>query len=182
MIGIFTGSGKGKTTAALGTALSAALQGKRVAIVQFLKGSGYTGELAAIPQLSLAFSIRQFGFGCPDAAAIRSGEVQCKKCGQCFGQNRNPANGYVEQAWSYACEVAQESELIVLDEISHAVNRKLLQEETLVRWLREVKADVVLTGRNMPQAIIDLADFATQCHPVQHPMEKGIDARRGSEY
>ena len=182
MIRIFTGNGKGKTTAALGTALSAALQGRRVAMIQFLKGSGYTGELTAIRELSLPFSIRQFGYGCPFSAEIRSGAAVCTKCGQCFGQNRNPANGYADLAWQAAREAAADAELLVLDEVSHALNRKLLPLDAFVDWLRSLQTDVVLTGRNMPQILIELAEAATECQPLRHPMQQGIDARRGTEY
>lgn len=182
MIRIFTGNGKGKTTAALGTALSAALQGRRVAMIQFLKGGGYTGELASIRTLALPFSIRQFGYGCKIAEAIRSGEAVCTKCGECFGQNRKPENGYADAAWQAAREAAAEADLLVLDEVSHALNRKLLPLEEFVVWLKRLKNDVVLTGRNMPQEILEIAAAATECVPQRHPMQKGIDARRGTEY
>lgn len=182
MIGIFTGAGKGKTTAALGTALRGALDGRKVIIVQFLKGGGYTGELAAIDALPLALSIRQFGFGCHRAELIRSGAEKCSKCGRCFKQNRNPAFRFAELAWEFACGAVLDADLVVLDEISHAVNRKLLVEAVVVEWLTGVKADVVMTGRNMPESFIALADFVTECKPLCHPMENGIDARRGMEY
>ncbi|MDR3589134.1 MAG: cob(I)yrinic acid a,c-diamide adenosyltransferase [Negativicutes bacterium] len=183
---IFTGDGKGKTTAALGLAVSAAAKGRRAAVVQFLKGTGYTGELFAQRHLAPHLTIRQFGHGCPDAAAIQSGKQVCRKCGECFRQNRNPDNDYAGQALAFAGELlAQgETDLLVLDEVSHAIRRGLLPAEKVVELIssRPEKTDIVLTGRAMPQELLALADRITECRVVRHPIDSRIDARRGSEY
>ncbi|SMD06138.1 cob(I)yrinic acid a,c-diamide adenosyltransferase [Sporomusa malonica] len=182
---IFTGSGKGKTTAALGVAIQAAGNGQRAAVVQFLKGGGYTGELYSARYLDPYFSIKQFGFGCPIAVEIQSGEALCTKCGQCFRENRNPANHFAPQALAYAQELMNESvDVLVLDEISHAIKHKLIELEAVLALLngRTPGMSIVLTGRNMPPEIIEMADDASECRVVKHPIDSGIDARRGIEY
>lgn len=182
---IFTGPGKGKTTAALGLAVRAAASGQQAVVVQFLKGGGYTGELYSARYLEPYFSIKQFGFGCPIAAEIKSGQVLCTKCGQCFRENRNPANGFAPQALAYARDVLNQNiKVLVLDEISHAIKHKLINLEDVLDLMikRPPHVSIVLTGRNMPPELIELADEASECRVVKHPIDSGIDARRGTEY
>lgn len=182
---VFTGDGKGKTTAALGLAVAAAAAGRTVRVAQFLKGGGYTGELFAQHFLAPYLEIRQFGHGCPLAAAIRSGDAVCSKCGECFRENRNPSRRYADAAWAYAQAAADGGcDLLVLDEISHAVRRGLLAAEKVTGLLaaRPARMGVVLTGRQMPAQLLALADRITVCQAVRHPITAGIDARRGSEY
>jgi cob(I)alamin adenosyltransferase len=183
---VYTGEGKGKTTAALGYALATAAQGKKATVVQFLKGGGYTGELFAQKFLSPLLTIRQFGYGCQIAEAIKSGEARCRKCGQCFRENRNPEHGYADKAFTYAAEVlaAGEIDVLVLDEVSHAIRHGLLALDKVIHLLagRPPQVTIILTGRHMPDAISALADRVTVLSAVKHPMHSGIDARRGSEY
>jgi cob(I)alamin adenosyltransferase len=184
---IYTGDGKGKTTAALGLAVATAAAGRPATVVQFLKGGGYTGELFAQKFLAPHLAIRQFGHGCPQAAAIRSGEAKCDKCGQCFRENRNPSRGYAPAALAFAATALREAPpaLLVLDEISHALRHGLIELADVLRLLesRPPTTAVVLTGRHMPPALLELADRVTECRAVKHPMkDKGIDARRGIEY
>lgn len=183
---IFTGEGKGKTTAALGLAVRTAAAGRAAAVVQFLKGGGYTGELFAQDYLAPNLTIRQFGHGCPRAAAIRRGEAKCDKCGECFRENRNPARGYAAAALACAESLIREERpaLLVLDEVSHALRHGLIGENAVIGLVsgRPPATTVVLTGRHMPPAIMALADRVTECRAVKHPLSEGIDARRGSEY
>lgn len=183
---IYTGEGKGKTTAALGHAVATAADGKRAVVVQFLKGGGYTGELFSQTCFFPNLTIRQFGYGCPISGAIRRGETKCCKCGECFGENRNPERGFAEKALVYAEEVLDQGDvdLLVLDEISHALRHKLIdltRVENMIRS-RPEGVNMVLTGRQMPESILNLADRITACRVVKHPIASGIDARRGSEY
>lgn len=183
---IFTGEGKGKTTAALGIGVAAAAQGQQVVMVQFLKGGGYTGELFAQAFLAPKLTVRQFGFGCPIAAAIKSGEASCQKCGQCFRQNRDPALAYGRQAFDFAEAVLQngEADILILDEVSHAIRHGLLPLEKITGMIaaRPPHVTIILTGRYMPRALLALSDQATELVAVKHPIDAGIDARRGSEY
>lgn len=183
---IFTGDGKGKTTAALGLAVGAAAAGRRAVVVQFQKGGGYSGELFA--QINLpALTIRQFGHGCALAARIRSGDAVCAKCGTCFRENRNPANPYTAQALAFAARALHDDRpaVLVLDEVSHAVRRGLLSIEQVTGLIaaRPAGTTVVLTGRHMPEELIRIADQVTVCNIVKHPLrDLSIDARRGIEY
>ncbi|WP_425060748.1 Corrinoid adenosyltransferase [Sporomusa carbonis] len=182
---IFTGPGKGKTTAALGLAVRAAASGTRAAVVQFLKGGGYTGELYSATYLAPNFSIKQFGFGCPIAAEIKAGQALCSKCGRCFRENRNPANNYATQALKYAQDLLNGSVgVLMLDEISHALKHKLISLDAVLKLVttRPPGVTLVLTGRNMPFELIELAHQASECRIVKHPIDNGIDARRGIEY
>jgi len=182
---IFTGDGKGKTTAALGLAITAAAKGQQAAMVQFLKGGGYSGELFAQELIAPYFIIRQFGYGCHLSETIRSGKATCNHCGECFRQNREPGRDYAGQALTYAAELLRQgTELLVLDEVSHAIHRGLLPLEKVVDLVggRLPQVTIILTGRNMPERLLTLADQITECFSVKHPIEQGIDARRGSEY
>jgi len=183
---IFTGNGKGKTTGALGLAVGAAVNQKKVMMVQFLKGGGYTGELFATSYLQPFLTIKQFGHGCPIALQIKSGEQVCTKCGQCFRENRNPINQFAPKALAFATEALanHEIDMLIMDEISHAIKQGLIDKRSVLELLttRPAHIDVVLTGRTMPDEFIELAHQVTVCHPIKHPIQQGIDARRGTEY
>lgn len=183
---IFTGEGKGKTTAALGLAVAAASKGRRAVVVQFQKGGGYSGELFAQVHLP-SLTIRQFGHGCALAARIKSGEAVCSKCGQCFRENRNPASPYAAQALEYAALALRDEQpaVLVLDEVSHALRRGLLRVEQVIAMIaaRPAGTTIVLTGRHMPDRLLSLADSVVECRAVKHPLrDSNIDARRGIEY
>ena len=183
---VLTGEGKGKTTTALGLAVQTAAQGQTVKIVQFLKGGGYTGELTSCRLFGDNMAIHQFGYGCPIAAAIKTGEQVCTKCGICFRENRNPQRNYAGQALALARRFAADPavSLLILDEVSHAIRRELIGETAILELVhsRLSAMTIVLTGRNMPDAINGAADSVTWCAAVKHPMQAGIDGRRGIEY
>lgn len=183
---IFTGEGKGKTTAALGLAVGAAVNKQQVMIVQFLKGGGYTGELFAASYLKPFLTIKQFGYGCPISDEIKSGKQLCTKCGMCFRENRIPANQFAPKALAFAAEVLRTGkiDLLVMDEISHAIRHQLISKQAVLDLLttRPAHSDIVLTGRNMPEELLSIADQVTVCHAVKHPMQQGTAARRGTEY
>lgn len=183
---IFTGDGKGKTTAAVGLAVSAAANQEQVMMVQFLKGGGYTGELFAASFLKPFLTIKQFGYGCPIATQIKSGEKVCNKCGQCFRENRNPVNAFAPKALAFVTEVlaTETATFVIMDEISHAIRHGLIDKQAVVGLIknRAPHISIVLTGRNMPIELMEIADQVTLCKAVKHPMAQGIDARRGTEY
>ena len=183
---VITGNGKGKTTAALGRAALAAASGERVLVVQFLKGTGYTGELQAAEYWQGRLAIRQFGAGCIQSADIAAGTSECSRCGICFRENRLPEKRFAPLAFACAQEAAAsaEYELLVLDEISHSVNRGLLELIKVLEWVKKVsgKTRLVLTGRNMPPELIAMADEAIECAAVKHPITRRIFGRRGVEY
>lgn len=184
---IVTGSGKGKTTAALGYALREVLQGRKATVIQFLKGGGYTGELFSTLAFGNLFTIKQFGYGCPIAVELRAGRLKCTKCGSCFRENRKVEHAFGPQALVCAWEAVTSGDngVVVLDEISHALNHNLIDLQEVLRLVnsRHAGTDLVLTGRKMPAELIKLATIATSCEAVKHPLTNhGIDARRGIEY
>ena len=183
---VVTGEGKGKTTAGMGRAVLAAWSGERALVIQFLKGTGYTGELRAVDSWQGRLEIRQFGAGCPISAEIAAGLAECSRCGECFRGNRKPENRFAEQAFAsaQAAVLSGKWELLVLDEISHPLNKGLLEISQVVDWTRNISERIrlVLTGRNMPPELVAIADEATECAAVKHPLTRGIFGRRGIEY
>jgi cob(I)alamin adenosyltransferase len=175
LILINTGPGKGKTTAALGTAFRAAGNGMRVLVLQFLKGSWHYGELDSAEALSAAdgftYVIRQMGKG-----FVKVG-----------GAETDPDDlAMVEHAWNEAVTAIQSGEwdLIVLDEINYAIGYKMLDPERVAAVLRDKPEmlHVILTGRNAAQVLVDLADTVTEMREVKHAYQKGILAQRGIEF
>lgn len=176
LILINTGPGKGKTTAALGTAFRAAGNGMRVLVLQFLKGSWHYGELDAAEALDGAlgggsFTIRQMGRG-----FVKIG-----------GAETDPEDlRLVEQAWDEAATaiLSGEYDLIVLDEIHYAIGYKMLDAEKVADVLRRKPEmlHVILTGRNAHPVLVELADTVTEMREVKHAYTKGILAQRGIEF
>jgi len=171
LILINTGPGKGKTTAALGTAFRAAGNGMRVLILQFLKGSWHYGELDSAKLLGEGFVMKQMGRG-----FVKVG-----------GAETDPEDiRMVEQAWSEAAEaiLSGEWDLVVLDEINYAISYKMLDAAKVAEVLRRKPemVHVILTGRNAHPALVELADTVTEMREVKHAYQKGILAQRGIEF
>lgn len=179
LILINTGPGKGKTTAALGTALRAAGDGMRVLILQFLKGSWHYGELDAIEALGRVL-------GTPDDPSI-----VIRQMGRGFvkigGAETDPADlRLVEEAWADAANaiLSGDWDLVVLDEINYAISYKMLAPEKVAEILRQKPemVHVILTGRNAHPSLVELADTVTEMREVKHAYQKGILAQRGIEF
>jgi cob(I)alamin adenosyltransferase len=175
LILINTGPGKGKTTAALGTAFRAAGNGMRVLVLQFLKGSWHYGELDSAEALSgvadFKYVIRQMGRG-----FVKVG-----------GAEADPEDlQMVDSAWNEASAaiLSGDWDLIVLDEINYAIGYKMLDAERVAEVLRRKPEmlHVILTGRNAHPALIELADTVTEMREVKHAYQKGILAQRGIEF
>lgn len=185
MITVYTGQGKGKTTSALGEALLAFSEGKSVLIVQFLKGSTYSGELAGLNRLGIP--LVQFGVGCRWSGMIRTGLKHCTGCGECFRQNRDPeiALDLVRMAYDYVLNEVKRNtyQVIVLDEISHALNRGFLKLDQLQELLLSGSStNWILTGRGMPEDLKPWVDSWWDLNLLKHPFTKGVHSRRGIEY
>lgn len=168
---INTGPGKGKTTAALGTAFRAAGNGMRVLVLQFLKGSWHYGELDAAKTMGADFAIRQMGRG-----FVKVG-----------GAETDPEDlRMVEAAWAEAAEAigSGEWDLVVLDEINYAIGYKMLDPEKVADVLRArpEMVHVILTGRNAHPVLVAMADTVTEMREVKHAYQKGILAQRGIEF
>jgi cob(I)alamin adenosyltransferase len=171
LILINTGPGKGKTTAALGTAFRAAGNGMRVLILQFLKGSWHYGELDAAVTMGEDFVIKQMGRGFVKIGGAETDPEDLKM---------------VEDAWTEAAAaiLSGEWDLIVLDEINYAIGYKMLDPEKVAEVLRQKPemVHVILTGRNAHPSLVELADTVTEMREVKHAYEKGILAQRGIEF
>lgn len=171
LIIVNTGPGKGKTTAAMGTALRAVGNGLRVLMLQFLKGAWHYGELDAVQAFGDRFVMKQMGRG-----FVKVGGADADPEDVCM----------VEECWNEAAEaiLSGEWDLVVLDEINYAILYKMLDPEKVADVLRRKPENVhlILTGRNAHQTIVDLADTVTEMREVKHAYQKGIQAQRGIEY
>jgi cob(I)alamin adenosyltransferase len=168
-IQVYTGNGKGKTTAALGLALRAAGHGIKTYIAQFLKGQRY-GELDSVGKLSPFITIDQFGRDTFIHIQEDTDEQDIEKA----------------QEGLKACLDAMLSgkyQIIILDEINVALHFNLLKEEQVHRFLdqRPPHVEVVLTGRYAPESILERADLVTEMKEVKHYYTKGVKARQGIE-
>jgi cob(I)alamin adenosyltransferase len=190
LILINTGPGKGKTTAALGTALRAAGNGMRVLILQFLKGSWHYGELDAAEALNTALGSAESGAG-GAVGSVRAQNFVIKQLGRGFvkvgGAETDPEDiRMVEAAWAEAAEAILSGgwDLVVLDEINYAIGYKMLAPEAVAEVLRRKPemVHVVLTGRNAHPLLVELADTVTEMREVKHAYQRGILAQRGIEF
>ncbi len=171
LIIVNTGPGKGKTTAAMGTALRAVGNGMKVLMLQFIKGSWHYGELDAVKAFGDRFVMKQMGRG-----FVKVG-----------GAETDPEDvRLVEAAWAEAAQAIRSGEwdLVVLDEINYAISYHMLDPEKVAEVLRTKPemVHVILTGRNAHPTIVDLADTVTEMRQVKHAYEKGVMAQRGIEY
>lgn len=172
LIIVHTGPGKGKTTAALGTALRAVGQGLKVLMIQFIKGSWHYGELDAARMLGEDhLKIIPMGRGFVKVGAEKPDPEDVR---------------LVEEAWKFAADQIQHGayDLIVLDEIIYAISYKMLDPGKVVEVLKNKPEGihVILTGRNAHPALIELADLVTEMREIKHPYQQGVQAQRGIEY
>jgi cob(I)alamin adenosyltransferase len=190
LILINTGPGKGKTTAALGTALRAAGNGMRVLILQFLKGSWHYGELDAADALNASLGRLEADAGGETGSAPAQHFV-IRQLGRGFvkvgGAETDPEDiRLVEAAWAEAAAaiLSGDWDLVVLDEINYAIGYKMLAAEKVAEVLRRKPemVHVILTGRNAHPLLVELADTVTEMREVKHAYQRGILAQRGIEF
>jgi cob(I)alamin adenosyltransferase len=167
---VFTGNGKGKTTAAIGLAIRAAGHGYPVLFVQFMKGQRYLGELLLLEKFSLPIVFKQYG---------RPGFVHSRAC--------EPLDIYLAHQALETCRIQMRTgayRMVVLDEVNVAVDFGLLRTAEVLAVLKQRPSNVhlVLTGRNAPLEIMGLADLVTEMKEVKHPFLSGIGAQKGIEY
>lgn len=167
---IFTGEGKGKTTAALGTVLRAAGHGMKISIIFFIKGPSSQGEyktLLTLPNVKVtSFGLRQF-------------------------IHKNAGINPEEKAQAQAALAAAHEDitggrfdLVVLDEINVAVYFQLLEVDEILRLIKDKPPhiELILTGRNAHEKLVEIADLVTEMKKIKHPFDKGIKARKGIEF
>lgn len=167
---IYTGDGKGKTTAALGLGLRAAGCGLCVVMLQFLKTipSGETAAAAYVP----GFSIMR---------------VHPKEQGffwEMTAEEKRLFTQEVREGFAEAQRLMRQKkcDMLILDEIFGCLQNGQITEEEVLSLMQNRTAELVLTGRNAPQSVIDAADYVSDIRAVKHPMEAGLAARRGIEY
>jgi len=169
---VYTGNGKGKTTAALGMALRAAGHGKKTLIVQFIKNFQNYGELKFVKKYNCGIEIKSMG----------KGYVKIKGDKFPFEEHVKAA----KQALKFAKDkiLSKKYHIIVLDEINIALEKKLLSLQEVIKLIQQKPPDLhlVLTGRNAPKKLIQLADLVSEVEEIKHPYKKGILAQKGIEY
>ncbi|UCE36290.1 MAG: cob(I)yrinic acid a,c-diamide adenosyltransferase [Thermoplasmata archaeon] len=169
LVQVYTGDGKGKTTAALGLALRACGHGLSVFMIQFMKGDIEYGELRAaqwIPNLTIV----QYG---------RPNFVDKKK-------PKEEDIQFAREALAHAKDVVQKGEhdIVILDELNVAIDYKLVDIEVVLTLIdnKPANVEIVITGRNAHEKILKKADLITSMENVKHPFEKGTIARKGIEH
>jgi cob(I)alamin adenosyltransferase len=169
MIQIYTGNGKGKTTAALGLALRATGHGQKVIMIQFMKGQINYGELESTKHLP-NFTIEQYGR--PDFVNPEKPDKEDIRLAQ--------------QALRRAKEVIKGGEynMVILDEINVAVSFQLIPVSDVVELMKNVPENVelILTGRYMPEDFVEYADLISEVREIKHHFQTGTPARKGIEY
>lgn len=187
LVQVYTGEGKGKTTAALGLGLRASGHGFVVEMIQFLKGTGYTGELEAVKTID-NFNINQFGKKCPHLEQIKAGVMNCEACGNCFVNDDNweEHQKFVIAAHQYSQKILGEgtADIVILDEINNALRYDFLTTADVLTLIeqKKPKTELILTGRGLPNKILTRADLVSEIKKIKHPFEQGIASRRGIEY
>jgi cob(I)alamin adenosyltransferase len=163
-----TGDGKGKSTAAFGTVIRAVARGWKVAVIQFLKsGEWKVGEEKIATDIGV------------DWWAVGDGFTW-------DSENMDESEAIAIAGWDRATEIISSGEydLVVLDEVTYPINWGWIDQAEAIAVLRErpKKVNVIVTGRDAPQGLIDIADTVTEMRKVKHAYDKGIMARRGIDY
>ena len=168
---VFTGDGKGKTTAAIGMALRAAGHGLKCLMIQFVKGGWRYGELEAAERLSPDFEMIPMGKGFirPDKGGPSPEDLKA-----------------VKDAWNLFQEkmTTREYRMVILDEINNVVRMGLLPVEEVLAAIeaKPPELHLVLTGRDAHPKVIEIADLVTEMREVKHPFSEGVQAQKGIEY
>ena len=179
LVHVVTGDGKGKTTSSLGLAMRAIGNNLKVHMVQFLK-SGFTGELHSSKKLG--FSIEQFGV---DALKQKHLQEFADRTGSFVFQPDVKEKDAAMQGWQHAKDVIKSGsyDLIILDEINCVLAKGLIPIKEVLEIVKEHgKIELVFTGRDAPEELMEAADYVNVVQRVKHPWQKGIVARKGIEY
>jgi cob(I)alamin adenosyltransferase len=169
LVQVYTGNGKGKTTAALGLAFRAVGHGMRVLMVQFMKGNVQRGELESAKKLSPNLTLKQVGR-----------ETFISK------PNPDPKDlQLAQEGFSIAKKAIQDKEydIVILDEINLAIDYGLIPLDDLLRLIdsKPDTVELILTGRNVNREILERADLITEMVDRKHYYDKGVPARKGIE-
>ncbi|MFS2225665.1 cob(I)yrinic acid a,c-diamide adenosyltransferase [Pantoea sp. B65] len=164
---VFTGNGKGKTTAAFGTATRAIGHQKRVGVIQFIKGAWPNGERNLLEPHGVEFQVMATGFTWDT-------------------QNRETDTAACLQVWQHGKRMLQDEtlDLVIFDELTYMISFDYLPLSELLEALRQRPAhqSVIITGRGCHREIIELADTVSEMRPVKHAFDAGIQARQGIDW
>ncbi|RLI21286.1 cob(I)yrinic acid a,c-diamide adenosyltransferase [Candidatus Bathyarchaeota archaeon] len=169
LVQVYTGDGKGKTSAAFGLALRAIGRGLKVYIIQFIKGGFDYGELYIVEKLP-NLKLKAFGQG-KFVTQVPPSEKDVEIAKEAFKLARKVV-------------MSGEYDVVILDEINVAMSLRLIKTEDVVNLIKEKPehVELVLTGRYAPREIIEAADLVTEMREVKHPFQKGIPPRKGIEF
>ena len=169
---VYTGKGKGKTTAALGMALRAVGYNHKICMIQFIKGSWHYGEMTSSKRLEPEFELTAIGKGFVGIMDDKSPIEDHKKI--------------ANEAFRIAKEKIQSEkyDIIILDEINYAINLNLVKLEDVLDLIKikPAKLNLVLTGNYAKDEIIQIADLVTEMREIKHPFKSGIRAKKGIDF
>ena len=169
---VYTGKGKGKTTAALGIALRATGYKKKICMIQFIKGSWHYGEMESSKLLEPEFEMVAIGKGFVGIIDDKSPKEDHQKV--------------AKEAIKISNEKIQSGkyDTIILDEINYAVNLNLISLEDVLELIKSKpeNVDLVLTGNYAKEEVIEAADLVTEMREIKHPFQKGIKAKEGIDF
>lgn len=169
---VYTGNGKGKTTAALGMALRAIGYDHKICMIQFIKGSWHYGEMDSVEKLGSNFELIAVGKGFVGIIDDKSPKEEHEKIAQ--------------EAIKISKEriASKKYDLIILDEINYAVNLNLIKIEDVIGLIKNKpeSLNLVLTGNHVKPEIIEIADLVTEMKEIKHPYQLGIKAKKGIDF
>ena len=169
---VYTGKGKGKTTAALGIALRASGYDKKICMIQFIKGSWHYGEMDSSKRLEPEFEMVTIGKGFVGIIDDKSPREDHEKI--------------AKEAIKVSKEKIQSKkyDIVILDEINYAVNLGLISVNDVLDLIKTKpdNVDLVLTGNHVKNEIIEIADLVTEMKEIKHPFQKGIKAKKGIDF
>ena len=169
---VYTGKGKGKTTAALGIALRATGYKKKICMIQFIKGSWHYGEMDSSKRLEPEFEMVAIGKGFVGIIDDKSSKTDHQKV--------------AKEAIRISNEKIQSGkyDIVILDEINYAVNLNLISLEDVLELIKSKpqNVDLVLTGNYAKDEVIEAADLVTEMREIKHPFQQGIKAKKGIDF
>lgn len=172
LIIVYTGGGKGKTTAALGMALRAVGYNHKICLIQFIKGSWPYGEMESVkrlePELELIISGKGF-VGIIDDKSPKEEHAKIAKQALQISKEKVQSGAY---------------NIVILDEVNYAINLGLIDVKDVLELIKSKpeNLNLVLTGNHAKQEIIDLADLVTEMKEIKHPYKSGIKAKKGIDF
>ena len=169
---VYTGNGKGKTAAALGLALRAIGYEHKVCMLQFIKGSWHYGEMDSSKKLEPNFELIAIGKGFVGILDDNSPREEHEK--------------YAAEALRICREKINSGNynVVILDEVNYAINLGLINVQEIIKLIKEKPSnlDLVLTGRDVKEEIVELADLVTEMKEIKHPFKSGIKAKKGIDF